>query len=175
MSCIVLYNSNTGFTKRYADWISEELCCECIPIKKVKKKQLECYSQIICGSWMHAGKIMSLKKINKILPKNKTIIYFATGACPVKLTDIDKIVESNHIKSNQTPFFYYQSGLNYDVMSKKHRFMMYIFRKIIAPQKDSSGRLAKAASKSCDYTKRSDTIELINLVKAYVKGSHYEY
>ena len=38
MKTIVIYNSKTGFTKRYAEWISEALSCECVELKEASKK-----------------------------------------------------------------------------------------------------------------------------------------
>ena len=37
MSTIVVYQSETGFTKKYAEWIAEALDCEAVPFKKVNE------------------------------------------------------------------------------------------------------------------------------------------
>ena len=38
MKTLVIYTSQTGFTKRYAAWISEELNADIYDLKDVKKK-----------------------------------------------------------------------------------------------------------------------------------------
>ena len=38
MKTLVIYTSQTGFTKRYAEWISEELNADIYNLKDVKKK-----------------------------------------------------------------------------------------------------------------------------------------
>ena len=38
MKTLVIYTSQTGFTKRYADWNSEELNADIYDLKDVKKK-----------------------------------------------------------------------------------------------------------------------------------------
>ena len=38
MKTLVIYTSQTGFTKRYAEWISEELDADIYELKDVKKK-----------------------------------------------------------------------------------------------------------------------------------------
>ena len=38
MKTLVIYTSQTGFTKRYAEWISEELNADIYDLKDVKKK-----------------------------------------------------------------------------------------------------------------------------------------
>ena len=43
MKSIVIYYSQTGFTKQYAQWISEAAGCECVPLKKAGKIKLADY------------------------------------------------------------------------------------------------------------------------------------
>ena len=54
MKSIVIYNSQTGFTKKYADWITEAAGCEAVPLKKVRKVKLAEYDAIVFGSWCMA-------------------------------------------------------------------------------------------------------------------------
>ena len=37
MKTLITYSSQTGFTKKYATWLSEELKADCIPLKEAKK------------------------------------------------------------------------------------------------------------------------------------------
>ena len=57
----VIYNSQTGFTKRYAGWISEALSCECFELKAVKNKDFKDYDRIIFGGWACAGSVSKIK------------------------------------------------------------------------------------------------------------------
>ena len=42
MKTAVIYESGTGFTEQYAQWISEELHCDCVNRKKnLKKRNVE--------------------------------------------------------------------------------------------------------------------------------------
>lgn len=54
---IVIYNSQTGFTKRYAQWISETLECEYVERKEAGKLNFEQYGTIIFGGWACTGGI----------------------------------------------------------------------------------------------------------------------
>ena len=38
MKTIVIYNSQTGFTKRYAEWIAQESGADCFELSVAKKK-----------------------------------------------------------------------------------------------------------------------------------------
>lgn len=37
MRTLVIYNSQTGFTRRYAEWIVEELKCDIMPFAEAKR------------------------------------------------------------------------------------------------------------------------------------------
>ena len=47
MKTLIIYSSQTGFTKKYATWLSEELQADCIPLKDAKKINLDDYKNII--------------------------------------------------------------------------------------------------------------------------------
>lgn len=78
MKTIVIYNSQTGFTKRYAEWIAEKSGADCYELSEAKKKRLDSYDAIIYGGWACAGGISKLSwfkgNINKW--KGKKLIPF---------------------------------------------------------------------------------------------------
>ena len=86
MKSIVIYNSKTDFTKKYAEWISETAGCECVPLKKASKIKLADYDAIVFGSWCMAGGISKLSWFKKRLPAlsaaGKKLIVFEVGANP---------------------------------------------------------------------------------------------
>lgn len=64
MKTLVIYTSQTGFTKRYAEWISEELDADIYDLKDVKKKTndfFETYEAIIYAGWCMAGMVVKVK------------------------------------------------------------------------------------------------------------------
>ena len=48
MKTIVIYTSQTGFTKRYAEWIAEATGADCFELSAAKKKDLTTYDCILC-------------------------------------------------------------------------------------------------------------------------------
>ena len=60
MKTIVIYNSQTGFTKRYAQWIAEATGADCLELPAAKKKNISAYEAIIFGGWACAGSISKL-------------------------------------------------------------------------------------------------------------------
>lgn len=39
MKTVVIYNSQTGFTKRYAEWIAAAAGADCMPLTEAKKNK----------------------------------------------------------------------------------------------------------------------------------------
>ena len=68
MKSIVIYNSQTGFTKKYAEWIAEAAACECVEFKQAAKLNLADYDAIVFGSWCMAGSITKLTWFKKQMP-----------------------------------------------------------------------------------------------------------
>ncbi len=81
MKSIVIYNSQTGFTKKYADWISEATGCKTVPFKQATKINLFEYDAVIFGSWCKAGHIQKIKWFKKIMPEiaeaGKNFLYIS--------------------------------------------------------------------------------------------------
>ena len=60
MKTVVIYNSQTGFTKRYAQWIAKASGARCLAFSEAKTKNLDAFEAIIFGSWACAGRIRGL-------------------------------------------------------------------------------------------------------------------
>lgn len=156
MKAIVIYNSQTGFTKRYAEWIAEAAETECVNLSEAKKKDLAEYDAIVFGSWACAGSIKNFGwfKENMDRWKEKKLIVFCVGASPIT-PDVEKSLENNfnEPKLEQADVFYCPGGLNYEKMSASTKLMMRMFVKMIKAKKDKSAveeEMARVMSSSYD-------------------------
>lgn len=61
-SALIIYKSKTGFTKKYADWIHEDVTCSITTLNRVKKEDIDNNDIILYGAGVHAGLISGLKK-----------------------------------------------------------------------------------------------------------------
>lgn len=53
MKIVVIYQSKTGFTKKYAEWIAKTLSADIFEAEKVNIHILETYDTIIYGGSLH--------------------------------------------------------------------------------------------------------------------------
>lgn len=125
---IVLYQSKTGFTQRYAELIGEELDCPVRPLADAPS-DLSGYAAVVFGSRLHAGTLDGWKKAQKLLNRRgaKRLVVFATGAMPNEAEgQIQKVWEQNLTPAERETIhhFYLQAGLCYEKMGGVDRAMM---------------------------------------------------
>ena len=123
MKVLVTYQSKTGFTKKYAEWIKEELNCDLKEIKEVK--DVKEYDLVIHGGWIMGGLIKGVKKIIKISPKK--LIVFGVGLTAKKDLNINRMIKDN--KLEDTLFFYFEGGTNPKKMGLIGRTMVKLVTK----------------------------------------------
>ena len=173
MKTIIVYNGKTGFTKKYADWIAEELKCSILSYEYFTKKVIEENDIIIFGSRVHAGKIEHLQKLKSqfVNKSNQKLIVFACGATPVfEKKAIDKIWINNLSESEikSIPHFYFQSGLNYEKMGFLDRTIMKTVAKLMSKKQNKTNEEAgftQAVQRSYDISFKEFIFPLVNCVK----------
>lgn len=178
MNILVTYKSKTGFTEKYARWISEELSADLHPLKDVNTKFLEKYDIIIHGGSLYAGNILGLSfyKENKSKIKNKHLVVFAVGSAPHYEASHEKIMDHNFPEASSSDYiklFYLRGGLNFSKLGFVDKFLLKsIKRKLLKKQK--SGIALKEGEQGLlagfdgpvDYTDKSSIKPLIKYVKS---------
>ncbi|MCQ2576427.1 MAG: flavodoxin domain-containing protein [Treponema sp.] len=149
MKAIVIYNSQTGFTKQYAQWISEELSCEAVEFSKGAKMDLSDYDTIVFGSWCMAGTLTKLdwlkKNLNRFYEAGKKIAVYAVGASPIENPEVDVAMDKLFAEEDKTKVkvFYCPGGINYENMKPFSRFGMKMFAKALSSKKDATEKERK--------------------------------
>lgn len=162
MKAIVIYRSKTGFTKRYAEWISAALGCDMAETKTVK--DLTGYDTLIYGAYCHAGMIAGLKKFLKTAePLKKNIVVFATGASPAENPDIEPSMKRNFTQEQQERIkaFYLPGGLNYEQMGAVDKALMAAFRAMTKKQMGENSEMYQMLCKSYDLSDEKHIVPLV--------------
>ena len=171
MEIVIYYNSKTGFTKKYAGWIAEELKCNAFSYKEFTKN-IPCEnSVVIFGSRIHAGRIEGLNKVKARFSDKRNLIVFATGATPAsEAAVIEKMWEANFSSEeiNVVPHFYMQSGLNYEKMGFVDRNIMKIVAKLVSGKKnlnETEKGFEQAIKESHDISSKDCITPLLEFVR----------
>lgn len=142
MKTIVIYHSQTGFTKRYAQWIAEAAGADCLDLSEAKKKNLDRYDAIIFGGFAFAGSISKLGWFKSHIEQwaDKKLIAFCVGAGPIDSPDIEPALKQNFNETEwkKVNVFYCPGGLNYEKMPVPSKLMMKLFLKTLKSKKEKT-------------------------------------
>lgn len=159
MKTIVIYNSQTGFTKRYAQWIADAAGADCLALSDAKKKNLAAYEAIIFGGWACAGSISKISWFKGNIENwaGKKLIAFCVGGSPMESPDIEAAMKRNFNESERkrVHVFYCPGGFNYEKMSVPSKLMMKIFVKTLKAKKEKTEQeqeMIKMISSSYDIS-----------------------
>ena len=128
MSTIVIYRSKYGSTKKYAEWIAEELGCNILEFKEAKIENLMKYDTIIYGGGLYAEVINGVY----LLTKNFDKLYNLSD-CASNYSDAFDTYNNNSIVS-----------VIYDTTSEKFNLIKvrngnYIGKRSICKRKPAPG------------------------------------
>lgn len=167
-NCLVVYDSQYGFTEKYARWIGEECQCSCIQRKDVKPEQLQKYEKILYGGGLYAGGVSGLKWFAKQLPAltGKQIAIFTCG-----LADPSDPENTAHIRQemakilpgqqmNSLSIFHLRGGIDYGRLSFVHKCMLEMMYRIMKKknaesQKEENQAFLETYGKAVDYTNQA--------------------
>lgn len=145
MNTLIIYNSQTGFTAKYAQWMADATGADRMEFKEAKKKKpafFDAYEKIIFGGWVMAGNVSKLQWFEQNLNawKGKRLAVFAVGASPEDSESVAEFLEKTFggEQWNDVARFYCQGGLNYDRMSVPNRMLMKMLKKSLDGKKDKT-------------------------------------
>lgn len=152
MKTVIIYRSETGFTRQYALWLAEELGCEAVDYGDRKRVRPEDYDIIIYGGWFHAGGIRGLRWFQIQLPRlrGKRLAVFAVGACPTDDPGVEQALEANLPGPlwDGVARFYLRGGLCYEKMGCGDRLMMAAFRQMLRKKEGPDSETLRGVSRS---------------------------
>lgn len=136
---LIVYESKTGFTKKYADILATRTGLKALRVKELSKVNQD--EEIIFLGWMKVGKIQGLDKVRKY--NVKAICGSGTGRTAEP--NSQSVMERNSIKG--IPFFYLRGGcLPIKELKGMDKVMMSMFLKMLKKRKDKDEKLQESIS-----------------------------
>jgi menaquinone-dependent protoporphyrinogen IX oxidase len=171
MKAVVIYKSKTGFAKKYAEWIAEELSADIFDISKITINMLKPYDVVIYGGSLYAVGINGVQMITENLDKlkDKKIVVFATGASPSRGEVIKEVKNKNFTIEQQKniQFFYLRGGFDYSKLKPFDKILMTLLKWKLKIKKeltpDEKGMLS-SYNKPTDFTRKKNIEEIITYV-----------
>lgn len=172
MKTIVIYNSQTGFTKRYAGWIAEATGADCLELSEAKRESMDAYEAIVFGGWACAGSISKLNWFKGNIDKwsDKILIAFCVGGSPIDNPEIEPALNRNFNESQlkKVSIFYCPGGFNYEEMSAPSKLMMKMFIKTLKAKKNKTEEeqeMIKMISRSYDISDKKYIEPILECLK----------
>lgn len=159
MKTAVIYNSQTGFTRRYAQWIAEAAGADCLELSAAKKRDMAGYEAIVFGGWARAGGISGVGWFKAHMGQwaGKKLAVFCVGGSPMGSPKVEPALRRNFSQAewDQVRVFYCPGGFNYEKMPLASKLMMKLFVKALKGKKDQTEEereMVKMISSSYDIS-----------------------
>ena len=177
MKVVVIYQSKYGSTRKYAEWIAEELSADLLNQKEATVEKMLLYDCVIYGGGLYAGGVngISLIKNNFSKLENKKLVLFTCGlANPEDLDNknaiqeqVSKVFTTEQI--GKLKIFHLRGGMDYSKLSFQHRLMMSMLKKMIEKKKTEELReedkeMLDTYGKSVDFTNRDSIQPIVDYV-----------
>ena len=170
---IVLYRSEYGYTKTYAEMIAKELGCDIREASGLSAGSLMEYDTVIFGGGLYASGINGIDfiKQNFAALQKKNLVVWATGLCPGRPSELQQVWKYNFTDDmlEKIHTFYLRGGFDYQKLSRAHKIMMNALKLKIKMTRDRSEDeegLLKAYEVPENHCDRRNIAELTAYVKS---------
>jgi menaquinone-dependent protoporphyrinogen IX oxidase len=172
---VVVYESKYGTTKKYAEWIAEDLCADLIERKAASADALTGYDVIVYGGGLYAGGVSGLpfiiKNYDKI--KDKRVLLFTCGLGDPNVSENVESIQKGLKKvlspemQQKVEIFHLRGGMDYSKLSFVHKSMMSMVQKSVAkkePEKRTQEdiQMLETYGKIVDFTDRGTIRPLVD-------------
>ncbi len=163
MKTLVLYSSQYGTTKQYAEWIAEELSADLFEVAKIPN--LEEYDTIIFGAPVYGGAIKNIAVVsnNMQILQNKRLFIFTVGITPPTAEE----TFANLLAKNYSPLmmqvartFHFQGKIESKKLSLHHKLLLKMIN--------------SSMSQKIDINQNHVSREAITPLVAAVRGESHE-
>ena len=174
MKTLVIYTSQTGFTKRYAEWLADEMSADIFDLKGVQKREeafFAAYDAIVYAGWCMAGSVVKVKWFLGRAEgwKEKRLAVVCVGGSPNDSPDVETALK-NMLSDEQRRYikaFYCQGGFAYEKMNAASKLAMKLFVSALKRKTDEKSRqMAEFVSKSYDISDK----KYIEPIVSYLRG-----
>lgn len=146
MFSTVVYTSETGSCKRYAEMLSAKLA---IPARPLGEEYVPSGTQAIYVGWLMAGKVMGYAKAAKKFDIGAVVQVGMSGPNDKS----EKVCREKNAISADVPVFTRQGAFNLNKLPLPFKLIMKVKNKEIAARLEKAGKLSDAAAATLKMAK----------------------
>lgn len=179
MRILVTYASKYGTTKRYAQWIAEDLACDLRDSREVNAELLKSYDILIHGGGLYAGGLCGINAIVKNFEAiaDKHIILFSCGLAdpedPENVAHIEAGLEKVLTPEMREKIrqFHLRGGIDYSRLGLTHKAMMAMLRTVMLKKgydnlRSEDQMMLDTYGGTVDFTNRESLAPLLSYVRS---------
>lgn len=179
MRILVTYASKYGTTKRYAQWIAEDLACDLRDSREVNAELLKSYDILIHGGGLYAGGLCGINAIVKNFEAiaDKHIILFSCGLAdpedPENVAHIEAGLEKVLTPEMREKIrqFHLRGGIDYSRLGLTHKAMMAMLRTVTLKKgydnlRSEDQMMLDTYGGTVDFTNRESLAPLLSYVRS---------
>lgn len=145
MNGIIIYYSKTGFTARYAKWLSARTGYSAIPLQQAGSLDLSTYDAVLFAAPLYAGRVKKLGWFQRQSIPDAKRTALVTGAAPAGSLSTQTALETNFPHAAY-PVFYLPGGLCYEKMGAVDRCIMRVFHGMLQRKRGKTADEAEMAA-----------------------------
>ena len=159
---VIIYGSQYGSTKRYAERLSEMTGIETVNYKEVK--DIGNYKRVVYLGGLFAGGVMGLKKTVGKMTSQQELVLVTVGLTDPNETSYYESIRKAIQAQLPSPFydehkiFHLRGAIDYSHLGFKHRLMMKMFHSMML-KKPESELTADAKTMLETYGKQVDFVD----------------
>ena len=168
MNNLIVYKSNTGFTKEYAEMLERRIGADIKPLSKFHRSDLKEPTNIFFGGPLRNNVILGLDKFLKHYSKmeGKNIFIFAVGIEPLTDDKKDNVITANGLDLYHVRLYFLQGGMDISKMGFFQRKMMTMGLKMASEKEGISADLINQRfSTPISYVNSSNLDRLVDVYR----------
>lgn len=165
-----MYESQTGSTKQYAEWIARQIDAQLIALNECTVSILQEADLIVFGGSVHSGSINGKRKFSKIAKKATAdnLIYFGVGIRPSTPRTLELIRHSNLDSNSDVPLFYFRGKFDPDALNQSDKTMIRIYQSMLRRRRNihqEDVELLDTMRYPCDFISEEQIIPLLQTIR----------
>ena len=171
----VIYKSKYGATKKYAEWIAQELKASLFDASSIKPAQLMDFDVIVYGGGLYAGTINGVKLV--AANPCKHLVVFTVGLADPKDIDPSTILAKAFTPEllPKIKVFHLRGAMNFSKLGLVHKGIMAVVKKMVTKKDPSelSGEeraIAESGLENVDFTDKDSIAPIIAFVSGLTDG-----
>lgn len=172
---LVLYGSNYGYTRSYAEWIAEDMRGRALPLEDATEREISEADLVVIGQSDYAGKLTGADQVGAIADalSSKKLAYFTvsfSGDVSQPKEKLYDVIAKNlgGAYRDGAPTAHFRGGMDYSILSRSHRTAMMgvkTFLKTKPHKSETDRQMIECYGGSADYRDRSSITPFVQRLK----------